>query len=181
MPRLFVAIEFPPQVSAELARLRPPALPGVRLSRQEQLHLTLHFIGEAGIAPVAAALQEVIAAPFGLRLDGLGQFRASGGGHTLWAGVEGNDELLALHAVVAQALAVTDYLRDARRYRPHVTLARCRPEVSADVIKSFLGQTSTLSYEVVPVTGFALYSSSATAEGSIYHCEQRYRLQSLSP
>ena len=45
MPRLFVALVPPVPVRSELARLAGP-LPGVRWTPEDNLHLTLRFIGE---------------------------------------------------------------------------------------------------------------------------------------
>ena len=45
MPRLFVALIPPVPVRSELAMLAAP-LPGVRWTPEDNLHLTLRFIGE---------------------------------------------------------------------------------------------------------------------------------------
>jgi len=45
MPRLFVAIELPRRIKAELDGLRKE-IPGVRWVPLDQLHLTLAFLGE---------------------------------------------------------------------------------------------------------------------------------------
>ncbi len=49
MPRLFVAVDLPAAVAADLAMLQPPRTAGVRLVQQQQMHLTLHFLGQASV------------------------------------------------------------------------------------------------------------------------------------
>jgi 2'-5' RNA ligase len=66
MPKLFVAVDLPPDVTAELALLQPPRTAGVRLARPGQMHLTLHYLGKAGVERTAAALAAVEAPAFPL-------------------------------------------------------------------------------------------------------------------
>ena len=175
MSRLFVAINLPALVSAKLARLQPSPCAGLKLISMTQMHLTLHFIGEAAISPVIDALQTVRAQPFLFRLAGLGQFRVNGG-VTLWAGVDVNEALLALRMAVGLALSSLRFRPEARRYTPHVTLARCKPAVPAQVISQFMASSAMLDLPEVAVAGFALYSSTMSSEGSQYSCEQWFPL-----
>ena len=47
MPRLFVAVDLPRSATAELARILPAPLTGCRRAEPDQMHLTLHYLGEA--------------------------------------------------------------------------------------------------------------------------------------
>ncbi len=99
MARLFVSIELPALVRAEMNRLQCD-VPGARWAPVEQLHLTLRFIGELdGLArrDAEAALDEVEAAPFELLLAGVGHFPPRGQPRVLWVGVEPSPALLELH------------------------------------------------------------------------------------
>lgn len=177
--RLFVALDFPPLATAALVGLQPPPCAGLRLISAGQMHLTLHFIGQAAIASTADALQTVRARSFVLRLAGLGQFRARAG-VTLWAGVEANDGLLALHGAISAALAgaaVADDLRhDLRPYQPHITLARGKSALPAEVLRRFLMNAAATTLPEAAVRDFALYSSTPGREGPMYRCEQRFDL-----
>lgn len=174
MPRLFVAIDLPAAVTAKLARNQPPPMAGVRLVEPGQMHLTLHFIGEADIGRMAAALQTVARPAFSLTLEGVGQFPPVGKAVTLWAGIRDNAELRELHMAVAVALAVEGYRPEARLYSPHITLARCKPEVPAGVVTEFLAQAAfSLS---VPVTAFGLYSSTLIGDAPVYRRERSFPL-----
>src|ERR1700676_4237089 len=106
MLRLFVGIEFPPELKLRLSLLQT-ALPGARWIDPGNLHLTLRFIGEIPedlAADVDEAMGRLRARRFTLRLAGTGIF---GGNrpHPLWVGVESDPEVdklgyfLAAHAL----------------------------------------------------------------------------------
>src|SRR5581483_4134637 len=118
MPRLFVAVELPAAAAAELARMQPPPADGVRLIEPHQMHVTLHFLGEADVGRVAAALAAVPAAVLPLTVEGVGQFPSAAGVVILWAGVRPSPALLGLHAAVAAALAGEGFRPQARAYTP---------------------------------------------------------------
>ena len=59
MPRLFVAVDLPDRTICELIRIQPRPADGIRLTRREQIHVTLHFLGEADVQQVCTALQEI--------------------------------------------------------------------------------------------------------------------------
>ena len=65
---------------SELSKVSPiRPRKGVRLVRRDQMHLTLHYIGNAGVGRVSAALQAVEAPAFALAFEGLGRFPSAGG------------------------------------------------------------------------------------------------------
>ena len=104
--RLFVAVALPAAERQRLA-LIGGGVPGARWLPAGNLHLTLRFIGEAdghAFQDITAALQEIDAAAFDLRLSGVGYFGDKRRVRVLWAGVDGNDELRALQQRVETAL-----------------------------------------------------------------------------
>jgi 2'-5' RNA ligase len=171
MPRLFVAIDFPDEIKSALQQCQPPSLPGIRNTRREQLHLTLHFLGESSIAAVSAALQPVRIVPFSLMIEGAGQFETRDHSAILWAGIRPNPELTELHQSIATALAPTGFQAESRPYAPHITLARCAPGVPAEVIHTFLNAHTNLSFPAVPITHISLYSSVLAPAGPEYKLE----------
>ena len=176
MPRLFVAVGLPTSITTALARLQPPPSAGIRLTPPAQMHLTLHFLGEANLERMASALERATVPAFSLAINGLGRFSSAGGAVTLWAGVRATPELLAAHAAVAAALASEGFQPEARPYTPHITLARCAPEAPPGTVEAFLAQHAGISLPAVPVTTFGLYSSRSLADVPVYECERSFPL-----
>ena len=98
----------------------------------DDYHVTLKFLGDlpearqpeliAAAAPVAA-----MTAPFTVTLAPAGAFPSLQRPNVLWAGVEASPALADLPARLEEAMASIGFPREGRPYRPHVTVARCRP------------------------------------------------------
>ena len=89
-------------------------------TREENLHLTLAFVGEYGNPDeVLDALEQVEFEPFEIRLDGVGNF-----GDLLWAGVSGEEKLAVVARRLRHELAEAGIPFDKKKFRPHVTLIR---------------------------------------------------------
>lgn len=174
MPRLFVAIELPAEVRGKLTQLMPSPCSGLRLVTTEQLHLTLHFIGENEIEPITSTLTEVHSSPFPLRLEGVGRFPPRGRATILWAGVQNSSELQTLYSTMGDALESIGFTPESRPFSPHITLARCGYKVNQNVVEAFLTQHAAFSIPAFSVEGFSLYSSTISDAGPIYRCERRF-------
>ncbi len=171
MSRLFVAIDLPEPVVTELVAIQPAAKPGLRLTHAAQMHLTLHFLGEADVGAVTSALATVRAPAFALILESVGHFSAADGGTILWVGIQHSDSLTQLHTAVGAALGVTGFRPEARPYRPHLTLARCRSSVPSAVVRDWLRQHDDFHAEAIPVRRITLYSSELQPTGPVYRRE----------
>ena len=123
MMRLFIAIELSKPMKDALINAQNEMYDaGVRgnYTPEENLHLTLAFIGEVPAAePVLEALSTVSFTPFELMLEGLGSF-----GDLWWAGMRPSPPLAALARRVRHALAEGGVPFDRKRFSPHVTLLR---------------------------------------------------------
>jgi 2'-5' RNA ligase len=179
MPRLFIAVDLPVATTAELVLIQPPGTAGIRLAEPGQMHLTLQYIGEADAERLIAALGAVAFPTFLLAFEGVGQFPSAGDTVTLWAGVRESPELLGLAAALAAALTPEGFRPEARRYTPHVTLARCGPEVPAHVVEGFLARHAAFSLPPMPVTAFGLYSSAFVGAAPVYRRECCFPLLSM--
>ena len=121
--RLFLAIRLSEELKAALTGAQRAMYErGIRgrYTPEENLHLTLAFIGEYPDAePVLEALDGVRFAPFPLSLEGIGCF-----GDLWWAGVAESEPLAALSRRVRRALAEGEIPFDRKRFSPHITLIR---------------------------------------------------------
>lgn len=159
MRRLFTALSLPLDAAVALARCAP-GVSGGRVVAPQQMHVTLHYLGEADIDRTADALRTVAVEPFELYIEGSGRFE-SPGAVTVWAGVRPTPELLALHAAVGETLEVVGYVPESRPYTPHVTLARILAfDVRADLV--------TPPSFVVSIASFCLYTSRFEEDVPVY-------------
>ena len=121
--RLFIAIPTNPKLKESLLNIqetfRREGIQG-HYTPQENLHLTLAFIGEYGDPDeVMDALEAIRFAPFTIRLNQVGCF-----GDLWWAGIAESDALKNLASRVRHALAEADIPYDRKRFKPHITLLR---------------------------------------------------------
>ncbi|MGQ0613059.1 MAG: RNA 2',3'-cyclic phosphodiesterase [Planctomycetaceae bacterium] len=166
--RAFFALPLPPELCEVLAA-RSRAVPGLRAQQPGTIHLTLRFLGEIEEAgPLAEAVGPAARAfrPFDLELIGLGVFPHPGAARVLWAGVGGGaGEAIALAAAVEAALEPLGFPREARAFRPHVTLGRFpRPR---RVPAPFLAVGPALG--TARADRLILYRSTLTPQGALHH------------
>lgn len=177
MHRLFVALRPPRAIRERLLSLMG-GVPGARWQDDEQLHLTLRFIGELGThaaEDVAAALGSVRHAPLELKLAGCGVFDdRRGRPNALWAGVSPREQLAALHRKVDQAIVRAGLEPERRAYLPHITLARMSG--SAGPIDRWLAEHAALASEPFVIDAMALYESRLGHGGARYEPVERYTL-----
>jgi len=156
MSRLFVAIWPPDEVLERFADVERPKDPGVKWVPQENLHITLRFLGDADVDEVSDRLDHVLlptaTAVLGPAFDLLGE-------RSLVTPVAGVDELAA---VVQQAVRGLGTERERKRFQGHVTVARlarhARPSRSA-------GRQFDASFHVDEV---ALVESTLRETGAVY-------------
>lgn len=176
MHRLFVALR-PPRIMRETLLAAMGDIPGARWQDDDQLHLTLRFIGEVDrhvAEDVAATLGSVSHPAFDLRLDGIGCFDRRGRIDNIWAGVAPHDPVRTLHVAVTRALTRAGIAPETRAFVPHITLARLTrgPDTASALPMERLWPA--------PVEGrfdhFILYESELGATGPTYSVIERYSL-----
>lgn len=141
--RLFVALRPPPDVRDALTALAG-GIEGARWQTDNQLHLTLAFIGETEphqAEAAAEALSALIAPPVELTLGQFGSFDAGRPDRTaaLWIGVDPAGPVSHLAAAIRSALRRAGLQPETRRFVPHITLARfSRAGAPRDALRPFL-------------------------------------------
>lgn len=141
--RLFVAVSLTKEQRAALLAYQKLLAKTARAnwSREENLHITLAFIGEYPDAvPVIRALNAVRAPSWSLALDGAGHF-----GDVRWVGISDGGAAVRLAEDVRRALKDAGIPFDPKPPKPHITVARqfrgeapdCAPEKVSGEIASF--------------------------------------------
>ncbi|HWW58329.1 MAG TPA: RNA 2',3'-cyclic phosphodiesterase [Sphingopyxis sp.] len=174
--RLFVALRPPRPVRDRLTGAMH-GISGARWQNDEQLHLTLRFIGEVDrhrAEDIAAALGALHAPAVTARIAGVGLFERQGRPHMVWAGVEPHEPLAALHRKVDQLLARVGVAPETRAFMPHVTLARLNR--GSGPVAAFLALNSDLASPAFEFGHVTLYESELGHGGSRYHPVARYPL-----
>ncbi len=131
--RTFVAIQADDSLRRRAGgvsdRLRPYAK-RARWVEEDNLHMTLFFLGDLGDAEVAEVCSRTEWAaranePFSMRVAGVGAFPAIERPRALWLGVsEGDEPVRRLQSDLEEALADLAQRGENRGFVPHWTLAR---------------------------------------------------------
>ena len=179
MHRLFVALRPPPPIRAALAATMD-GVPRARWQHDEQIHLTLRYIGEVDrrvAEEVVLALGHVHAAPVEIALSGVGAFDHKGRIDALWAGVAPPDALAALHRKIDHALVRLGLAPEGRAYLPHITLARLSRGAGVDPeIDQWRARHAGLSSPPFTLDHFTLFESHLGGEAAQYQVVERWRL-----
>src|ERR687890_1601164 len=166
MHRLFVAIRPPEHIRDLLIDVMDDS-PDFRWQDEEQLHLTLRFIGEVErpmANDIADALSRIRSEPFQLRIAGVGRFEQRSSG-ALWAGVQPKAPVAALAAKVERICQQVGLEPERRAYHPHITLARWKGRRTREV-QDYLERKRALSSEPFDVATFTLFESRLSRHGA---------------
>lgn len=178
MMRIFLALRLDDLTRALLCGLGGQVT-GARPVVDDQLHLTLRFIGDVDgttFRDIREQLWEISASPVTLSIRGVGHFPPRGQPRVLWAGIEPSGELLILRNNVNRILRLCAIPPEQRKFHPHITLARLKNS-SPPRVAQFLSQNSLLSSPPFTLRQFTLYSSVLSPKGAIHTIEQEYPLQ----
>jgi 2'-5' RNA ligase len=185
--RTFIAIELAANVRAQIARhiqtLRQQ-FPDVRASwvREENLHLTLKFLGEVSVEDIqklstAAASAAAAINPFALSILGPGTFPPHGQPKVLWIGIEDEQRnLIQLQARLEDECVRLGFARESRSFHPHLTIARVRsPKGSRQLAQSH--KDTDFPFQNVSVSEIVLFRSELRSEGSKHTALSRHPLR----
>jgi 2'-5' RNA ligase len=173
--RLFVALDIPEAVRAALLQCAAQLsnlCRGARWVRLAGAHVTLKFIGEVPNERAEAlrpALAEVRGfAPVDLRFAGLGFFPNAQRPRVFWAGIEGGPALAKLAAAVDERVATQGIAREAREFRPHITLARFNSTEGLDSLRTAVVKLDAPEFGRATAREFCLYQSVLRPGGAEY-------------
>ena len=175
MIRLFVGIPIAPAISQLLSSLGG-TVPGARAIPEDQIHLTLRFIGEvepSTFIDIKQSLEGLESKPLTLTIKGAGHFPPRGQPRVLWAGIDPAGDVIILRNRVNNRLSLCGITPEQRKFHPHVTLARLK-NTSAKRVASFLAANSLLESPPFVVDQVLLYSSTLHPAGAIHRVEASY-------
>jgi 2'-5' RNA ligase len=177
MVRLFIAIPLDAPTRSMFESVVLPSDNALRKTRSDELHVTLHFLGEVQnslLAPLEHALRSIQCAPFVLDFKGAGSFGGRGRAEILWVGIEIHPQLKFLHSSIADCLRSLLLPKEDRSYSPHLTVARMK-EPSSKATAEFTLANANL-HCAMRVSEFCLYSSLQQSRGCRYQVLESFPL-----
>jgi RNA 2',3'-cyclic 3'-phosphodiesterase len=101
----------------------------IRWAPEEQIHLTLKFLGNISLTDVEAlkVAMKDLAKPLRLRAEGVGGFPSRRNPRVIWVGLTGDIEALKeVQSAVETAAGPYCAREENRPFRPHLTIGRVR-------------------------------------------------------
>jgi 2'-5' RNA ligase len=167
--RLFIAIELPDDIKLALGRLRME-IPGARWVPEEQMHLTLAFLGEVEettAEQLTGKLASIQLTGFELRFSRTGCFPNRQRPRVLWVGLEPEQRLIDLVVKIRAAVLSCGLFQEEHPYSPHITMARFKQLPSREFV-AFLDQHKKLKSPPFSVREFTLFQSRLTPHGAVH-------------
>lgn len=179
--RLFIAVELDGALREALGQLqgelRKRGLERLRWTRYDGIHLTLKFLGETPESRVSAIRDAIRRGAAGhgrhrLSLGRLGTFGGRRNPRVLWVDLEGDiGPLQALQESIDGELAAIGFPKEERRFSPHLTLARVRPETARDMAEPIARAVESVAVPQaeIAVEEVALMQSTLGRGGAVYN------------
>lgn len=181
--RLFLAINLSDPVKKEIIQIKrmlENGIRGVKWVEDNNLHLTMKFLGEVEEdkleeikAAIARAVKDVESFKLGARTTGF--FPERGTPRVVWIGINGEEEkAISLGQALDRELIVLGFEPEKRR-KIHLTIGRIRSAEGGDqVIRSLEQIKDWPGTELFTVSELVLYQSTLTNRGPIYKVIEKY-------
>jgi 2'-5' RNA ligase len=174
--RTFICIEIPASIKERIGALQQSMR---RIDAQaswvkpENIHLTLKFLGDVESSRLDRVRDAVERASgstsrFQVTVGAVGCFPSTKSPRVLWVGLAGMpDELSTLHKRIEDSLAREGFPREAKRFSPHLTIARLRAPQNAARLAEDLIATG-FEPEAFEAREVIVMRSDLNPSGSIY-------------
>lgn len=174
--RTFIAIEIENKdVLKKLIEIRDGLVStgaDVKPVEDENIHLTLRFIGEIPIGLIKILCQDVATikySRFKIFVKGIGAFPSVNRPRVIWAGVgEGGEKVTELHKSVENIVRRLGVPPDREEFIPHITLLRVKSSKGVDRLVRALVGIQNVEFGYSDVTRLLVKKSVLTPSGPIY-------------
>jgi len=176
--RLFIAVEVEDvEVWRRILEFRDAVVScsidsGIKPVEDENVHLTLRFIGEvpeAYLPRISECIQLCSNfTEFTMGIRGVGAFPSLTRPRVIWVGVkEGAEVLRSIHNTLERC--VRSYaVEDREEFVPHITVARVKGRYRADCLLDYLRSYEAKDFGTTRVTQVKLKRSQLTPKGPVY-------------
>jgi RNA 2',3'-cyclic 3'-phosphodiesterase len=179
--RLFIAIELPNEIRAELSTFVKElhdVAPKVKWVRAENLHVTLKFLGNTDpsrLGSIKNALQLIRSPqPIELSFHGLGFFPSGTRPRVFWVGMESSASLISLAQNIDHAVHALGFPLDDRPFTPHLTLARLEPPGLPPNLAAAISKQPSRNFGSMTAREFHLIESKLKSTGAEYTTVQSF-------
>ncbi|HHH85012.1 MAG TPA: RNA 2',3'-cyclic phosphodiesterase [Firmicutes bacterium] len=170
--RLFIALPAQPVFLDEIRPFLHSAhrkWPGVKWIPEEQIHLTVKFLGESGkLSTIKQAMKKLRFPPFKASLEKNLLLLGKGSEARIIALKLESAFLGELFEEVETALSACGIPRERRPFLPHITVGRIKEKVSRRKARRKLVGAEPLPCAEYPCPGLCLYESILRKEGPEY-------------
>jgi RNA 2',3'-cyclic 3'-phosphodiesterase len=184
--RTFVCVEVPQGVKARIEALQRALRRGdvpVSWVKPANIHLTIKFLGDVAASKMDGVRRAIERAaqsipPFDITVAGAGCFPSARNPRVLWVGLGPlPDELCRLHSNIEAELEGEGFAREAKRFAPHLTIARVRDPFKAKRTVEEL-MAAGFAAETFRASEVIVMRSELHPSGSIYTPQAVVRLNS---
>lgn len=178
--RSFIAIDLNPEIQRKLGevihQLKPASANVVRWVPENNIHITLKFLGDTSPANVEI-LKKILTVeanqvqPFDLKIEGVGAFPSIRRPRVIWVGIETPPVLFALQRAIDVETQRLGYTPEDRPFSPHLTLGRLAHNASPEEIRQvgdLLAASKIPISATVHVKTVVLFRSDLQPGGAVY-------------
>ncbi len=180
MIRLFVGIELPESIKAQLLELQKN-LPGTLWRNPEKLHINLRFVGnieEHVGEELLKELQYVRFPAFHIALKGIGYFATGDRPHHIWVGIDPDKAIREFQEHIDSAVKKAGAgNQDKFKFVPHVNIGKLNG-TTLEEVGAYIAANNLFHTEDFLVDSFTLYQSIArdNGEGKYHRLIENYPL-----
>ena len=178
MIRLFIAVEVEDtDVLRKIIAIRDQIVAcgrgrGIKIVEDENIHLTLRFIGEVSEAllPSIEKCLDICASfkKFRVVIKGVGAFPSLSRPRVIWVGIdEGVSQLRQMRIVLDKCLRGI-VQPDRHEFTPHITIARVKGSINRECLLSVIKENQDLIIGKYVVTSIKLKRSILRPQGPLY-------------
>lgn len=184
--RTFIAVRLPAAARRRLAEVEEALKESgadVKWVSEENLHITLKFLGYVENERMAAVCDAVKSAvdglrPFDMSLSGVGAFPKPARPSVVWVGVRsGSEELKALAKQVEVAMERIGFAPEPRKFSAHVTVGRVKSAAGSHKLREAIERLRDEPVDSARVSGVAVMKSELYRTGPVYTVLKEFGLE----
>ncbi|MBU1912010.1 MAG: RNA 2',3'-cyclic phosphodiesterase [Candidatus Omnitrophica bacterium] len=186
--RAFIAVEIDSQTKQKISDLvscLKKTGPDAKWITEDQMHLTLKFLGNIGedkVQKISEALSAISDSFKSLKIgfSNIGAFPNLNHPRVIWLGIdEGRGSLEILNGKIEASLEKSGFARENREFNPHLTLARIRSSKNISNLIKLIGEKNLTPVGEILIDKLSLFQSTLSPKGAVYTLILQKSLQNI--